>query len=870
MKNVCILKHCLLYITIFFAFCFANAAEKIKVACVGDSITAGSGIKDAGKNSYPKQLQNILGDNYDVRNFGVSGRTLLKKGDYPYWNENAFKNAKEFLPNIVIIKLGTNDSKPQNMAHAEDFYADYSALVEEFQNLPSKPTVYLALPVYVVKQSWGINQTDLLHTIIPALKKAAKDKNVEVIDLQTPTYMKAEFYADGVHPNNYGASIMAQEIARVIKKEAQTFAYPKKTFPAPQEEWAGFKMYKWEFATHVFRREAIVVEPKVAAEGKPWIWRPAFFGHEPQTDIALLNLGYHVVYLDVTNDYGSPQAVKFGADFHKYLVDEFNFAPKAVMEGMSRGGYYSLRFACTYPQKVASLYLDAPACDMLAISVWTNSNAWKDVLNKWKISEEEAKTFPGNPMNHLEDMVKEKIAIISVCGDADDVVPLKTNSEVLKEKYTKLGGVCELIVKPGIGHHPHSLKDPKPIVDFIIKHQPNYDKAKYLKKLETENAKTKSETKAPNQFTEHLKIRGSLDNSKIKFESGKATVAFVGGSITEMKGWKDIIKEDLKKRFPKTEFTFIDAGLSSTGSTPHAFRLANDVFGKATPDLLFFEAVANDDVNGFSMNEQIKGVEGVIRQALIKNPNMDIIMLEFIHDGFIPKLFTNEPIEGLITHEKLAEYYNIPSIDLVSEMTQKMKNYELNWIAFGGTHPAPLGHKLYADSINKLFELMWGNSKATSLKAHKMPAQKMDKFSYCEGKFIDIKKTKIKNGFSIEETWEPKIKSGTRNTFVQVPMLSCDEAGSELTLEFTGTAIGIFCASGPEAGVLEYSVDNTEFKKLDTFTNWSGGLYIPWVFMFEKELPNKKHTLTLKMSAEKNPKSKGNAVHIRNFVVNGK
>src|SRR4051812_7771397 len=87
---------------------------KIKVACVGDSITFGAGIKDRDKNSYPAQLQGLLGSGYEVKNFGVSGATLLKEGDKPYWKEKAFEAAKKFEPNIVIIKLGTNDSKPQN------------------------------------------------------------------------------------------------------------------------------------------------------------------------------------------------------------------------------------------------------------------------------------------------------------------------------------------------------------------------------------------------------------------------------------------------------------------------------------------------------------------------------------------------------------------------------------------------------------------------------------------------------------------------------------------------------------------------------------------------------------------------------------
>ena len=101
----------------------ANYTAPIRVACVGDSITQGAGA-DPGK-SYPSQLQSILGDKWQVKNFGVSGRTLLKKGDAPYWNEEAFKDAQDFKPDAVIIMLGTNDTKPPNWVHIDKFYSDY-------------------------------------------------------------------------------------------------------------------------------------------------------------------------------------------------------------------------------------------------------------------------------------------------------------------------------------------------------------------------------------------------------------------------------------------------------------------------------------------------------------------------------------------------------------------------------------------------------------------------------------------------------------------------------------------------------------------------------------------------------------------------
>ena len=107
-----------------------RAAEVVRVACVGDSITYGAGVANRGKNNYPKVLGGLLGAGYESRNFGVSGATLLKKGDLPYWRTGAFKAATEFKPHIVIIKLGTNDSKPQNWKHRAQYAVDLAALVD--------------------------------------------------------------------------------------------------------------------------------------------------------------------------------------------------------------------------------------------------------------------------------------------------------------------------------------------------------------------------------------------------------------------------------------------------------------------------------------------------------------------------------------------------------------------------------------------------------------------------------------------------------------------------------------------------------------------------------------------------------------------
>lgn len=194
-----------------------NAVEKLKVACVGNSITEGFGLSDEQK--YPYILQNYIGTNYDVRNYGVSGRTLLKNGNYPYWNESKYQEVLAWEPDIVIIKLGTNDSKPVNWdPYGSEFEADYNDFVTSFQNLSSNPKIYLCYPLVAFPNNWvTASDSVIVNGEMPVITKIAEEKNLAgVIDLHTPFKGKEELTIDKVHPNFRGTTLMANIIAKAI------------------------------------------------------------------------------------------------------------------------------------------------------------------------------------------------------------------------------------------------------------------------------------------------------------------------------------------------------------------------------------------------------------------------------------------------------------------------------------------------------------------------------------------------------------------------------------------------------------------------------------------------------------------------------
>ncbi len=251
---------------------------------------------------------------------------------------------------------------------------------------------------------------------------------------------------------------------------AFTFAAFSADAPPPSK-WNGFDKHDFSLDG----RPGFVVKPAKAAPGSPWIWRTEFFGHEPQGDIALLAAGWHVAYFKVSDMYGDPKSVALMDAFHVRAVSEFGLSKRAVLEGFSRGGLYAVNYAAAHPDKTAALYLDAPVLD---IRSWPggkgkgkgSATCWKQALDIYGLTEDSAKDFKGNPLDKAEALAKAKIPILSVVGDADDVVPYDENTKPFAEKYRAAGGTIEVIVKPGVNHHPHSLKDPKPIVDFLLKH----------------------------------------------------------------------------------------------------------------------------------------------------------------------------------------------------------------------------------------------------------------------------------------------------------------------------------------------------------------------------------------------------------------
>ncbi|GAA4909555.1 SGNH/GDSL hydrolase family protein [Mucilaginibacter defluvii] len=620
-----------------------------------------------------------------------------------------------------------------------------------------------------------------------------------------------------------------------------------------QSLWKGFNKTDLNIIGH----KAYYVKPKVALPGRPWVWRASFPDWHTGIDSLLLSRGFHVAYVSVDDQYGSPYAMQVWDRFYNYLTDTVQLAPRAALEAVSRGGLYALGWAKRNPDKVSCIYAETPVYD---IKSWPggkgkslgDTTAWKQLRQVYHFTEAEALAYNDNPLNNLEGLASFKVPVLNMIGLEDKLVPPAENSLPFAQKYIAVGGpVTTYPVTEGPqqlnGHHvPDRHNDEW--ADFIYYN--SYPVKKIL------------------PYADYYKKRNGL---KIFYHSAtinkKATVAFLGGSITFNPGWRDRVYLYLKERFPQTKFRFIMAGIPSLGSLPHAFRLQRDLLDSGKVDLLFVEAAVNDRVNKTDSMTQVRALEGIIRHARKTNPQMDVVIMEFADpDKTNDYNAGKQPVE-ITNHERVASHYGLPSINIAKGVKEKLANKEFNWNDdFKDLHPAIFGQELYFAFIKSLLTDCFVNVSAKP-KKYNSPGP-LNEYAFEHGQYFSITNARHDDKWKIDPNWQPADGLGTRPGFVNVPMLVATTPGATLNLLFKGNAIGIAIVSGGDAGIITYSIDGAPVKQADLYTEWSGFLHLPWYVLLGSGLKNGDHTLQIKVSADKNAKSKGNACRIVNFLTN--
>jgi len=621
--------------------------------------------------------------------------------------------------------------------------------------------------------------------------------------------------------------------------------------------WKGYTRYHFEFD----KREAFITAPNNSLDPKEWVWRARFPEWHTEMDEILLDAGFHIAYINTDNMFGSPQAMEVWDKFYSHMVNELGFAPRVSLEGISRGGLFVFNWAKRNPWKVNSIYAEAPVCDFKS---WPGGlGSGKGDRGSWKIlkkaygfeNDQQAIEYMENPLDKLGDLALARVPVLTMIGLNDQVVPPTENIFLLSERYVKAGGISTLIPctrgkEELLGHH-FIIETPEIGAEFIISNV--------------------NRPLLPLTSSVFQKVGNGLKNSLSSFErEKKGTVAFLGGSITQNGGWRDSICIYLQERFPATEFTFIPAGISSMGTTPGAFRLDRDVLSKGTVDLLFVEAAVNDATNGRSRNEQIRGMEGIIRHTLRKNQATDVIVMHFVDPDKMETYNGGKVPEVIENFNRVATHYGTGIINLAEEVTHRINNGEFTWEEdFINLHPSPFGQSVYFRCMKGFLESQFTLAAGGKQKDidHPLP-EVLDPFCYDQGRFIPFAEATEISGFEHIKNWNPSKKTGTRKGYTHVDMLVGKHPGDSFSLRFEGRAVGLMVAAGPDAGMIEFSIDGGETRTIDLFTQWSSQLYLPWYYTLAAELGPGPHVLNVKISTDNNSNSLGTSCIIKSFYVN--
>ena len=653
----------LITLSLFFLFFTQSilGQTKIKVVCVGNELTYGVGAVNSEKNNYPTQLANLLGANYEV--------SRVTQFDAAKFNNSRLS------PDMVVIEFGKNEINLDDTSLKSSFEKNCLTLIQSIKQAPTHPRIILLLPTPIFTQNSSAKYNSVLKTqLIPAIQKIAFTTGVELLDIYSLLIDRPDLSTDQIYPNSLGATLISKRVYELIKLNSENRV---SIFSKIKEKKNTSSFYGYDCIDFTFnKRNCKIVQPKKTVKGRPWVWRARFWGHEPQADIALLERGFHIVYADVAELYGNQEAVLIWNQFYAYM-QQLGLAKKVVLEGMSRGGVYVYNWAVQNPEKVAAVYADAPVLDLKS---WPGGKGkgpgskedWEIFKKDYHLTEGQANNFKNNPLDNASLIAKGGYPMLHVVGDADEVVPVEENTNPFELKVKAAGGKIAVIHKPKVGHHPHSLENPTPLVDFILNNTGYKTNFAVIASPGAEYRSAAGWIEGTDWWVQNEDINQLLKSNK------KVDIIFLGNSITQgIGGDRPNVTYKAGKVFFDQYFdrqSWVCAGISGDRTQHLLWRLQNGNYANAKPKVIVL-AIGVNNFQEDTGEETAEGIKLILNWMKLHMPTSKVILIGPLPTGLTPNSSNRikyEVVHSIIkkqasaqvTYLPLSKYFIKPNGDL--------------------------------------------------------------------------------------------------------------------------------------------------------------------------------------------------------------
>lgn len=664
--------------------------QKIKIACVGDSITYGMGVHNRKNFSYPAQLQKFLGEDYIVKNFGFSGATAIKKiEDRSYRNKEVYQQSKKINPDIVLLKLGTNDANEKFTSSFENFYEDYLDLVKTYKALPSKPRVIIILPIATFLNQFKVTLT---NKVIPLIQKVAYETNSEIIDFHTIFQDRKKFFPDGLHPNIFAVEEMALIVYSYLKKEIVEFDITNKINVNKKSNFYGYQKLDFTFD----KKSCSIIKPFKSAKNLPWVLRANPINTKSQIDnqidIMLLEKGYHIAYLDIKDILISSEVIQRWNSFYQFLVKK-GLSKKATIEATQLGSFAALKWATRNPKKISSIYFDTPILDFKNQKLIEIS---KETYSK--------NNFLYHSLQKLQSLAKAKVPFFIFNRINHNNIFAEKNAQVLIEKYKQLNGKVKTI-KECKQLKGYSIDDLRKITSFILRQDNNYfNPSRFARESVEYRSGSAGWTGTWQQEFQKLNQISS---------KGNINLLFLGDSISQ--SWTGSIKRKSTKKgkriFDKSfsQYNAATYGISGDRTDHILYRIKNGNLKGIDPKIIVLMIGVNNLLRGYQGIDTAEGIIEIVKTIREIKPNSKILLLGCFPTGKNPNSKIRKEVN--ILHQQIQHLNDNQFIfyyDMRPYFLQENGKLNYKFMSRDNVHLNGNGYSLWAEKLLPKIKMLMG------------------------------------------------------------------------------------------------------------------------------------------------------------------